>query len=632
MPSQFFGLSIAASGLRAANAALNTTGNNISNVYTEGYSRQRVTQEAANALRVFATYGCAGAGVDTVAIERVRDSFYDMRFRDNNSTLMEYDIKNYYCDTLQQYFDDDGVSGFAAIFNAFSATLETLSTNRSTTEAKQQFIGAAQKMAEYFNNTAGNLRELQKDINSEIKIRIDRINSIATELATLNKQINVIEMTGTNARANELRDKRDLFLDELSEIVDVETEEFPLTDANNPERETGGTRFIVYIAGGQCLVDNTDFHTLECHSRKDDEKINQMDADGLYNVYWDNGNDFNLNNASMKGSLRGLVAMRDGNNNQAFSGLVTGVAQGVSGTEVKVKVTKEHLKNMDKCTLPNSPTNKGGDILIGNTQFYYTSWEYDEATETYTFLMNDAKCDSKVTSAMMGKEAEVGKNINYQGIPYYLAQMNEFIRSFSAKVNEIFGKGYDVNGNLFGREKDAAGNYVGNALTFFTAQKPVADEGYSASQYGLDDFEDSNKYYEMTAFNIQINSKLLADADLLGTKSTADIGVEECGQVDELKAALVDKTKFSFRNSTAAEFLDTLLSDVALNASNAKNFYDTYYGIAVTIENQRASISSVDEDEEAMNMIRYENAYTLSSKMIQTLTEIYDRLILQTGV
>lgn len=591
-----------------------------------------MTQEAANALRVFATYGCAGAGVDTVAIERVRDSFYDMRFRDNNSTLMEYDIKNYYCDTLQQYFDDDGVSGFAAIFNAFSATLETLSTNRSTTEAKQQFIGAAQKMAEYFNNTAGNLRELQKDINSEIKIRIDRINSIATELATLNKQINVIEMTGTNARANELRDKRDLFLDELSEIVDVETEEFPLTDANNPERETGGTRFIVYIAGGQCLVDNTDFHTLECHSRKDDEKINQMDADGLYNVYWDNGNDFNLNNASMKGSLRGLIAMRDGNNNQAFSGNVIGVAQGVSGTEVKVKVTKEHLKNMDKCTLPNSPTNKGGDILIGNTQFYYTSWTYDEATETYTFLMNDAKCDSKVTSAMMGKEAEVGKNINYQGIPYYLAQMNEFIRSFSAKVNEIFGKGYDVNGNLFGREKDAAGNYVGNALTFFTAQKPVADEGYSASQYGLDDFEDSNKYYEMTAFNIQINSKLLADADLLGTKSTADIGVEECGQVDELKAALVDKTKFSFRNSTAAEFLDTLLSDVALNAGNAKNFYDTYYGIAVTIENQRASISSVDEDEEAMNMIRYENAYTLSSKMIQTLTEIYDRLILQTGV
>ena len=279
---------------------------------------------------------------------------------------------------------------------------------------------------------------------------------------------------------------------------------------------------------------------------------------------------------------------------------------------------------MNNCMLPNFPTDKGGDILIGNTQFYYTSWTFDEATSTYTFMMNDAKCDSKVTAGMMGKEASVGKDINYQGIPYYLSQMNEFVRTFAAKINEIFGKGYDVNGNLFGKG--------GNELTFFTAKKPVADGNNLLSQYGIPDFEDDNGYYEMTAFNIEINSQLMANADLLGTKSDANIGNEECGQIDELKEALVDKTKFSFRNSTAGEFLDTLLSDVALNAGNAENFYDTYYGIAVTIENQRASISSVDEDEEATNMIKYENAYTLSSKMIQTLTEIYDRLILQTGV
>ena len=57
MPSQFFGLNIAYKGLLASNAALNTTSNNISNVQTQGYSRQQVTQQAANALRVFATYG-----------------------------------------------------------------------------------------------------------------------------------------------------------------------------------------------------------------------------------------------------------------------------------------------------------------------------------------------------------------------------------------------------------------------------------------------------------------------------------------------------------------------------------------------------------------------------------------------
>ena len=68
MPSQFFGLNIAYTGLLASNAALNTTSNNIANVHTEGYSRQQVTQQASNALRVFQTYGCAGAGVETLSI------------------------------------------------------------------------------------------------------------------------------------------------------------------------------------------------------------------------------------------------------------------------------------------------------------------------------------------------------------------------------------------------------------------------------------------------------------------------------------------------------------------------------------------------------------------------------------
>ena len=92
MPSQFFGLNIAYTGLLASNAAMNTTSNNIANVQTEGYSRQQVTQQASNALRVFQTYGCAGAGVETLAIERVRDEFYDGRFWDNNAHQRNIDM------------------------------------------------------------------------------------------------------------------------------------------------------------------------------------------------------------------------------------------------------------------------------------------------------------------------------------------------------------------------------------------------------------------------------------------------------------------------------------------------------------------------------------------------------------
>ena len=69
-----------------------------------------------------------------------------------------------------------------------------------------------------------------------------------------------------------------------------------------------------------------------------------------------------------------------------------------------------------------------------------------------------------------------------------------------------------------------------------------------------------------------------------------------------------------------------------MNANNANSFYGNFNNVGKAIDNQRLSISGVDQDEEAVNLVKYQNAYTLASKMIQTLTEVYDRLILETGV
>ena len=222
MPSTFFGLEIASSGLRAANAALNTTANNISNTNTEGYSRQTVVQEAMNPLRVFATYGCAGAGVNTLAIERIRDQFYDNKFRQNETKLGEFDTKAYYCKMIEEYLTDDGKTGFSSIFDQLSAALQELAKNPNDTSVKREFISVAKSLTDYFNTMYGDLQNLQSDVNDEIKIRVDHINSIAQDIATVNKQINTIEMGGSIA--NELRDKRDNLIDALSAIVDVKVE------------------------------------------------------------------------------------------------------------------------------------------------------------------------------------------------------------------------------------------------------------------------------------------------------------------------------------------------------------------------------------------------------------------------
>lgn len=610
MPSQFFGLYIAGSGLRASNAALNTTANNIANSQTIGYSRQQVTQQANLALRTFTTYGCAGAGVDTIAIERVRDTFYDMRYWDNQSKYGEFTVKQYYMRTLEDYLDDDSTSGFKSIFNQFSSALQSVTTNSSSEASKKQFIASAKALTDYFNNMYGNLQELQKDINLEIKQCVDQINSISQKIATLNKQINVVELSG--ASANELRDQRDLLIDELSEYVDVEVEEMPIVDVYHPERETGGHRYLVRIAGGQPLVDGNSYNTLSYVARTEGEKLNQSDADGMYRIMWANGNEFNLQNAAMGGKLKGLAQLRDGNNGANFKGVVDSVDTG--NHKVSIKVDSEYLKDLKGCTLSST----GGEINIGNTLYYYTGWEFD-GVDTYTFTLDDNRLP-QIDAGKVGKDVKVSSEVKYQGIPYYMEQMNEWIRGFAEAVNNIFTQGVDANGN--------------QGCIFFTGfdgtGKEYTEDDFAAA--GTPGVPGANGYYKLTAGNFAINSALLADANLLGTRSSADVGVEECGQIKELISMLTSKDKFSFRNGTAGQMLEMLLSDMALNASNANTFYNTYNGLRNSIDNQRNSISGVDEDEEAVSLVKFQNSYTLASKMIQTLTEVYDQLILNTGV
>jgi len=94
---------------------------------------------------------------------------------------------------------------------------------------------------------------------------------------------------------------------------------------------------------------------------------------------------------------------------------------------------------------------------------------------------------------------------------------------------------------------------------------------------------------------------------------------------------MISKTEL-FRGATSGEFLDKVLSDAALNSSNCRVMEKTYTALQSTIDNQRLSIYGVDSDEEAANLVKYQNAYALSAKVVNVLQEMYDRLILQTGV
>ena len=618
MPSQFFGLNIAASGLRAANASLLATGNNIANTTTDGYSRQKVTQEAADALRVFTKYGCAGAGVGTLAIERVRDAFYDTKYRENATYLGKYEQRDYFNDLIERYFEDDGRTGFSSLFTRMQADLQTVLTMK-TDDAKTNYIGSVKSMTEYFNNLSGNMKQLQQNVNDEIKLLCDNVNACAQKITVLNKQINTIELTG--AKANDLRDKRDLIIDELSKYMSIEVKETRVIDESDPLRVTGGTRLTIHVAGGDLLLDDTTYRQMICVAREGDERVNQEDIDGLYDIKWASSNykdgsnnflgTFDLGNQLMGGKLQGLIDIRDGNNGQYFHGAASKIDDLGDQFAITIAGVPDYCKDMNKSALYEDSV-----ITIGSRSYHYKGWEFND-DDTYTFYVDKpartVDQDILRSEVSMAATTRIGRYVSYQGIPYYMTQMNEWIRNFSAEVNDVLVGGFTADSE--------------DGVYMLTGKKAMD----SASLYAYDELNNDNKKYSLlTASNFAVNDVLLNTPSRLATKSDKTEGNEQMAIAQSLYD-MAARTSI-FRNATAGEFLAKVQADISLNRNNSKTMLSTYTSLENTIGNQRLSVSGVDKDEEALSLVEYQNAYTLSSKMIQTLTEIYDRLILQTGV
>lgn len=610
MPSQFFGLTIATSGLYTYQAALNTTGHNISNVETKGYSRQVVAQQAADALRTYNRAGMQGSGVAVTGIDQVRNQYYDYRYWNNNTRLGQASIEYYYMNQIENYFktsidaeSDTTLTSedFSAIFGNMFNALDEVRNSADDMSKRKQFINMAKNFTDYFNTASTNLKKLQEDTNIELKNKVDEINTIAQQIGVLNKQINIIETNGS--AANDLRDQRALLIDQLSCITPVEITEVLIPNTINPDQPLGGTEYTVKIAG-QVLVRGNDINTLQVVSRNENEKANQNDIDGLFELKWDNGQTFDLNSGLIGGELKGLIEIRDGNNAENLKGTVKSVDEAAR----TVTISGASITDVSKMNLPPC-----GTVTIENREMYYDSFTFDSATGEYTFhITNEALLPN---ASMLNKELQVGSSVDYMGIPYYMAQLNEFARKFAKTFNDI----HEGNDTSVPAEK------TGN---FFTGIDGV--DGTEAIFGDAAVTSTSDSYYQLTAGNFTVLSELLNNPDKMATTSDISGGVSKYDVVDKLME-LKDSKDF-YKGTSAGQFLDIILTDIAIETQRSKTMTANFDNVGKMINQQRLSVSGVDNDEEGINLIRYQNAYNLSAKMITVLTEIYDRLILHTGV
>ena len=622
--SQFFGLMIGYSGLTAYQVAENTVANNVANVETEGYTRQYAERKASDALRTYTSYGMQGTGVKVKAIDQYRNDFLDGKYWANQSDVGRYETHESHMIRIEKFFEDSStVNGFSTIYNNFYNGLEELAKNPGQTSTRTAFIGNAQTLTEYFRTMAENLKGEQQSINEEVKTTVERINTIAEEIAALNKQINLIELAGP--KANELRDKRALLVDELSKIVDVEVSEVPVlneADNNNP---TGANRFTVKISNGNTLVSNYDYNTLELIGRKENtERHNMCDVDGLYDIRWkDTLSPFSVLADNLSGSLKSLIELRDGNNNENFKGEeceVTTNSVTVSHEAPEGSTLEEYIS---KLNIPSS-----GIVNVGGYEYSYESFSVDKDSVAGTYNVTFNMSPGNDPSKHPGEKVRVGNSVDYQGIPYYMSQLNQWVREFAFRFNKTENTGENLNGDPMDvsfyqwQDKDGKLNdinpYTGEDTQYFSTAVTAPS---------------NPTYYYLTAENFYVNQDIIKDPRLMSTTAKdGDVDTDANDVVEELIKIKDNKSVMEFRGCTSAEFLTCILSDISLNSMSAKTFRTNSNNIRAAIQNQRDSVSSVDDDEEALDLVKFQNAYNLNAKVIQTMTEIYDRLILQTGV
>lgn len=610
MPSTFFGLTIGKTGLYTSSAALNTTVHNASNATTDGYSRQKVTMQAGTPISVYSKAGMSGTGVSVVSIERERNVYYDEKYRTSNTAYGCYKAQEYYLSAIEIYFNesDPDAKGVTSAFSTFYTSLEDLKNNPSDSTTRTAVKEAANNLTEYVNYLAQSLQKVQRETNDDIKITVDRINAIASQVATLNKQINTLELQG--GMANDLRDQRDLLIDELSEYCNVSVNEIYVGDD-----KTSLNQYVVKV-DGVMLVDSYMYNTIQLEN--EEGHINMNDVDNLYKLKWSNGEEFNMSSPTLGGKLQALFQVRDGNDGMNFTGTIDSV-------DTNKIVVKDACNDVRLLNLPEEK----GKITIGPSTYYYDSFSVSvDANGDYTYTFegikdgNGASISQNELASKVGRKLSVGDSIDFKGVPHYQAKLNQFVRTYAFAINELHNQGVDLNGDkgldLFTGSKATTGND-------YILYENVTKFSSTGTATNIDGEENGTSYYSMNALNFKVNTDIQNNVMKLALASDKNAGVEESSILDKLIATKEDSGMFS--EGKPAHFLESFTADIGTQTQQVSIFATSQKNICDSIDNQRMSVSSVDQDEEAMGLVKYQNAYELSAKVVSTMQQIYDVLM-----
>ncbi|MCK5162650.1 MAG: flagellar hook-associated protein FlgK [Desulfobacula sp.] len=274
-------LSIAKTAIAAQQYGLNITGQNIANVNNPDYSVQNADQKNRKPA-LYAGF-LFGTGVDTNQIQQSVDKLLEQRLTNEQSTQASFEEQESYMRILEGFFDENSETSISSVLTEFWNSWHDISDNPKGSSERVAIFENGKKLASRFESAVLDMNDLLQDINSDINSAVMQINELTSKIADLNQEILGLEI---NRTANDQRDQRNRFVDELGKLIDIDT--FEQSDGS----------LIVNAANSFTIVSGVDTYGL---SMTDKEIVWQSSSD----------NDAIISDKISGGRIGGLLEMRD---------------------------------------------------------------------------------------------------------------------------------------------------------------------------------------------------------------------------------------------------------------------------------------------------------------------------------
>ncbi|MCD6216902.1 flagellar hook-associated protein FlgK [bacterium] len=596
MVSTFFGFTISMKALMAAQKGLEVTAHNIANANTPGYSRQRPELVAGRPIvypgmnRPGSVPLQLGTGVNVRSIERMRDVYLDHIIRNSTSDSGWFAAKETGFSKLEVTLNEPSESGLSSVitelFNAFADLSNQPELNSERANVREKGIN----LAETFNMIDSELKSLRADQNRSIIMGVNEINNILHQISDINVQIITIE--GIGDKANDLKDARDLLIEQLSAFVNIDT----------IERDHGE---VAVLISGMAVVDKEHVVELATETKLDSSY-------GNVDVYFENG----VRPRITAGELKGFLEMRDetipayqDKLNRCASALVNRINhQHRLGYGMDGKSGRSFFRDYNTASLTGTIAFPPGTTLdtpidelgITSGKFYVQHTEIE-------ITPKDVKPAEAITVG------ELLEKIN-QAQPYVRASLVDDYTGIRVQL-DLYNPP-DVSETIHTHE--GSSNFL-TAITGVTDAEVVTTETARAYTNAMD--------------MISISLALQDNLDIIAAASEDEFGMYS-GAGDNSNALNIAELNDSMNAVEGSSFMDYYNSIIGELGSQAQANYRLTANqemLLSQLDNQRAQISGVSIDEESLNMIQYQRAFEGAARVSSTLDSMIETIIFGLG-